>query len=75
MKFLAIVLILALILSQFVTVKRPASGDGYTDEQRGAFNRLHESVTGNSEPFGDMQEAADIWNVTPENINSYEEWW
>lgn len=26
-------------------------------------------------PFGDKQLAADIWNVTPENINSYKEWW
>ena len=64
MKWIAIFLVLTLIIKLCVTV---VTGDSLT--------AFHNKVMGEYAPFGNMQLAADVWNVTPDNINSYKEWW
>ena len=61
MKFIAIFLVMTLIIKLSVTV---ITGDPLT--------AFHNKVMGEYAPFGDMQIAADVWNVTPENIDTLE---
>ena len=61
MKFIAIFLVMTLIIKLSVTV---ITGDPLT--------AFHNKAMGEYAPFGDMQIAADVWNVTPENIDTLE---